>query len=101
MNINKLKTALVLVAALITAPSFAGEALYDPATRSTEIVLAAVGIENEAAVQFEKNCESEKVGDSICVLCEYTAIEETSFNCYKIPSSGGSKSGVKGLKSAD
>ena len=30
-------------------------------------------------------CEAETIGDMVCVLCEYTAIGETTFNCYKIP----------------
>ena len=95
MKFKQLKTVLALVATLAAAPSFAGDALYDPANNNQEIVLASVGIVNEAEVQFEKICETERVGNSICVLCEYTAIGETSFNCYKIPSSGGSSSGGK------
>ncbi len=98
MKLSKLKTTLALVATLATVPAFAGDALYDPATDDTRIVLAAVGIVNEAEVQFETICESERVGNSICVLCEYTAIGETTFNCYKIPSSGsngGKQVGVK------
>lgn len=101
MKSNKLKTTLALVAALAVSPVFAGESLYDTAKQDNEIVLAAVGIVNEAEIQFERICESEKVGNSICVLCEYTAIGETSYNCYKIPDSGGSKKRVKGLKAAN
>ncbi len=95
MKLKQLKTVLALVATLAVAPSFAGDALYDPASNNQEITLAAVGIVNEAEVQFERICESETVGNSICVLCEYTAIGETSYNCYKIPDSGSTNGGGK------
>ena len=78
MKFKQLKAVLALVAALAVVPAFAGDALYDPADNSHEITLAAVGIVNEAEVNFETICESERVGNSICVLCEYTAIGETS-----------------------
>ena len=91
MNTTKLKLAVLILTATLVNNSFADEALFDPKVDNPRIILAANNLANPGGTQKERKCTHEKVGNKICVLCEYTAINETTYNCYAIPKPSGSK----------
>ena len=85
MKLTILKTAFIASTMVMAGSVFAADALFDPEQDNARIILAAQTLANPNGPQGKKICDSEKVGNKICVTCEYTAINETTFNCYKIP----------------
>lgn len=84
---NSLKVTILSIGLL-----FAGYAASEPQdeqppmSSETRILVALSTLESpNGGPLYERKCTSEDLGDKICVLCEYTAIGETTYKCYKKP----------------
>ncbi len=85
MKAKAIKFIFITFGLLLAGNTFAYDLLSKSSDGSREVELAVDRLLNPTDPEEEVKCEAETIGKMVCVLCEYTAIGETTFNCYKIP----------------
>lgn len=85
MKTKIIEIVLITSGLLIAGNTFADDLLSKLSDDNRQIEVSVDRFLNPTDPEEAVECESETIGDMVCVLCEYTAIGETTFNCYKIP----------------
>ncbi len=85
MKIKTIETVLVAFGLLIASNTFADELVSKQVDDNRQIEVSGDRLIPPTDPEEDVICEAETIGGMVCVLCEYTAIGETTFNCYAIP----------------
>lgn len=93
MKLKTIETVLVAFGLLIASNTFAGDLVSKQVDDNRQVEVSLDRLIPPTDPEEDVICEAETIGDNVCVLCEYTAIGETTFNCYAIPDSDDENSG--------
>ena len=85
MKIKIVEVVLVTFGLLIASNTFAGDLPFKMSVDNRRIEVSGDRLIPPTDPEEDVICEAETIGGMVCVLCEYTAIGETTFNCYAIP----------------